>query len=55
MMLGTCLDPQEIDELMEEADVVSGCGSWWCFMVTMIVMMVMMLMVVMMVMVMKIS
>ena len=50
-MLGTCLDPQEIDELMEEADVVSGCAGWWCFMVTMIVMMVMMLMVVMMMMV----
>ena len=31
MMLGTCLDPQEIDELMEEADVVSGCAGWWCF------------------------
>ena len=31
MMLGTCLDPQEIDELMEEADVVSGCSGWWCF------------------------
>ena len=30
-MLGTCLDPQEIDELMEEADVVSGCAGWWCF------------------------
>ena len=31
MMLGTCLDPQEIDELMEEADVVSGCAGWWSF------------------------
>ena len=49
-MLGTCLDPQEIDELMEEADVVSGCAGWWCFMVTRIVMMVMTRMMVMVVM-----